>query len=624
MGGLYTAISRKGVLMRILSVHARSFGYKVLEKAVEEPEPVDKDSVERSFENTLVLFVTIEAGDSEDSVEDAVLEVLNIAKQVKPASMVLYPYAHLSPQLAPPHKAVEILNKLYTVLRERAGVPVYKAPFGWYKAFKLECHGHPLSELSRTITKRAQPPKRVIEKEFYVVTPSGEIWTPDRFDYTNYSELKLLVDKEVYGKEFEGGENRVNYYCKKFGIAWEPMSDHGHMRYSPHAAVMVEAVSRYSWQVVRSLGVPVFRVMGTNMFNLKERPVYEHAVLFGDRLYEVEVDNEKYVLRYAACHQQFAMLRDWIISYKDLPFGVFEVADSYRLEQRGELSLCFRLRKFYMPDLHILTKDLKEAIEVSKIVQERIHREARKISRKYVAFYNVTRDFFNNHRDALIEFVKNDEYPALIAVIPPGIYYWVLNVEYHIIDNMNRPREIATFQIDVGNSRRFNITYVDEKGDKQYPIIIHTAIIGSIERYIYMVLDTAAHMEKLGQNPTLPTWLSPVQVRIIPVSKEYNEYAYRVAERLINEEFRVDVDDRDITLGKKIREAGILWIPYIVVLGKREQETQTLNVRIRASNKQVILKLEELLEVLKKECEGYPRVEQYFPATLSRQPIFIA
>ena len=610
--------------MRILSIHARSFSYKVVEKAVEEFEPLNQANVEGTFENSLVVFLSIEADDTVDLVEEASSEILNISNQVKPSIIVLYPYAHLSSQLALPHKAIEVLNALYKVLLKRSSIPVHKAPFGWYKSFKLECYGHPLSELSRTITKKSQLAKRPIEREFYIVTTSGKVFKPEEFDYTNYRELKVLVDKEVYGIELEGGENRVNYYCKKFGLEWELMSDHGHMRYSPYAAVIMEAVSRYSWQVARDLGIPVFRVMGTNMFNLKERPVYEHAALFGDRLYEVEVDNERYVLRYAACHQQFAMLRDWIISYKDLPFGVFEIADSYRLEQRGELSLCFRLRKFYMPDLHILTKDLNEAIEVSKIVQRQIHREAYKAGRKYIALYNVTRDFFENHRDTLVEFIKNDEYPALVAVIPSGIYYWVLNVEYHIIDNLNRPREIATFQIDIGNSKRFEITYVDEAGNKKYPVIIHTAIIGSVERYIYMILDNAALMEKSGQIVSLPTWLSPIQVRVIPVSREYNEYAYNVAKRILEEKFRVDVDDREITLGKKIREAGVLWIPYIVVLGEREYKTQTLNVRIRSANKQVLMRLEEFIEILKRECEGYPQVEPFFPLSLSRQPIFLS
>jgi len=611
-----------GIDVRILAIHAKEFSYEIVEPAVEEPEPIG-EHYQKVFRNVLVVFTTIESSDDEGVAEEAVQEIAKISSQVKPSEVLIYPYAHLSSDLAPPAQARRILEVLYERVSRSLEVPVYRAPFGWYKSFKLECYGHPLSELSRTIQRRGVVQRRSIEKKYYILTPNGDLYAPDQFDYSNYPDLKILVEKEVYGKELEGGENKVNEYCRKFGFEWEPMSDHGHMRYEPPATMIMEAVSKYSWQVVKSLGVSVFKVMGTNMFNLKSRPVYEHAVLFGDRLYEVEVDNDRYVLRYAACHQQFAMLKDWVISYKDLPFGVFEVADSYRLEQRGEVNLCFRLRKFYMPDLHILTRDINEAIEVAMKVQAKIHEEASKLGRKYIALYNVTEDFLQEYRDKLVEFVKREGGPVLVAVLPAGIYYWVINVEYHIIDNIGRPREIATWQIDVGNGRRFNIVYVDENGERKHPVIIHTAIIGSVERYIYMVLDTAALMEKEGKVPHIPTWLAPVQVRVIPVSKEYIDYATKVYEEISRHDIRVDIDDRDISLGKKIREAAMSWIPYIVVVGRREVETDTINVKIRVNNEQRVMRVEELVEIIKKEVKGYPQVDLAMPPRLSTRPIFI-
>jgi len=607
--------------MRILAIHARTFSYDIVKPAIEEPEGVSSD-LKKQFENVLVLFTSIENTDEPDLVEDAVAEIRGLIEQIKPAEVLIYPYAHLSADLAPADKAVEILNKLHEKASSSLQIPVHKAPFGWYKSFKLECYGHPLSELSRTITRRSTAQRRPIEKKYFIMTKDGELLKPEEFDYSEYPELRVLVDKEVYGRELEGGENRVNDYSKKFGFEWEPMSDHGHMRYNPPAVVIMDAVSRYSWQVARSLGIPVFRVMGTNMFNLKARPVYEHAVLFGDRLYELQVDNEKYVLRYAACHQQFAMMKDWIISYKDLPFGVFEVADSYRLEQRGELSILFRTRKFYMPDLHILTRDLSEAVEVAKKVQAKIHEEAAKLGRKYIALYNVTEDFLSENRDKLLEFVKNENSPVLIAVLPAGVYYWVINVEYHIIDNLQRPREIATFQIDIGNGKRFGITYTDEKGEKKHPIIIHTAIIGSVERYIYMVFDTAALMEKQGKVPYIPTWIAPVQVRVIPVSREFLDYAVKVYEEIAKHGIRVDLDDRDLSLGKKIREAAMNWVPYIVVVGQREVETGTINVKIRVNNDQRVMSIEDLVSRVHEEIKGYPQVELTLPGKLSTRPVF--
>ncbi|MEM0378894.1 MAG: threonine--tRNA ligase [Thermosphaera sp.] len=608
--------------LKLLLIHSKTFQYTPIQPAVKEPEELREGLREQSFENALVVFTSVENGDDSSVVEKARDEILSAADQVKPSVIVLYPYAHLSSDLAPPFTAMSLMEELAAAVSSSTSIPVHKAPFGWYKSFRIECYGHPLSELSKTVKKTSGVgQKRVIEKKFYIMTPDGSLHDPLSFDYSSYPELKILVDKEVLGKELEGGENKVNEYCRKFGFEWEPMSDHGHMRYGPHAVVMMESVFKYSWRVASELGIPVFKVMGTNMFNLKEKPVYEHAALFGDRLYEVDLDEDKFVLRYAACHQQFAMLRDWVISYHHLPFGAFEVADSYRLEQRGEVALCFRLRKFYMPDLHIFNKDLEEAVRVSRIVQDRIIEEAGKLGRKYVALYNVTSDFLENHKEELLEFVRRESYPVLLAVIPGGIYYWVLNVEYHIIDNLKRPREIATFQIDVGNGRRFNITYVDEKGEKHHPVIIHTAILGGVERYIYMILDTAALTELNGQTPYIPTWISPVQVRIIPVSKEYNEHALKIASEILRAGFRVDVDDRDETLGRKIRDAGREWIPYIVVVGEREVKTGTVNVRVRRSNDQTVMRVDELIELLRKETEGYPVVESTMPVRLSQRPL---
>ncbi|OYT41082.1 MAG: threonine--tRNA ligase [Desulfurococcales archaeon ex4484_58] len=607
--------------MRLLLIHARRFRYKAVQPAIKDREEIGENNASGEYSNVLVVLTSVESEDNEAVVDKAVNELLEVTDQVKPSSILLYPYAHLSQDLAPPHKALEIMRIFEEKLRIKTSLNVYRAPFGWYKEFTLECYGHPLSELSKTIKSETTIVRRELKKEFYILTPKGELFKPNEFDYEGYEDLKILVDKEVFGRELPGGVNRVNDYCRKFGFEWEPMSDHGHMRYGPHAIVMMEAVKEYSWQIVRELGIPVYRVMGTNMFNLSEKPVFEHALLFGDRLYELRVDNNRYVLRYAACHQQFAMLRDWIISYKNLPFGMFEVADSYRLEQRGELNLCFRLRKFYMPDLHILTRDLREAIKVSKRVQEKILKEIGKVGRRYVALYNVTEDFFNKYRDVLIEFVKRENYPALICVIPSGIYYWVLNVEYHIIDNLKRPREIATFQIDVGNGERFNITYTDENGEKHHPVIIHTAIIGGIERYIYTVLDTAALMEKQGKTPYIPTWLSPIQARIIPVTNQYIEYAKEIAEKITEHGFRVDIDDRDESLGKKIRDAGREWIPYIIVVGEREVKSNTLNVRFRRTNDQKIMSLDEFIEMLEEEVKGYPKISMTMPMYLSQRPI---
>jgi len=175
--------------------------------------------------------------------------------------------------------------------------------------------------------------------------------------------------------------------------------------------------------------------------------------------------------------------------------------------------------------------------------------------------------------------------PLLLNVVPEGHYYWVLNVEYNIIDDLDRPREIGTFQIDVGNAQRFDIHYANEKGEREYPVIIHTAVIGGLERYLFALLDSAVRMERQGKKPMLPVWVSPVQARVIPLSKQMVKDGMTILEKLEEAGIRADLDDRDDTLQSRIRDAELSWVPYIVVFGERELKSEKLSVRVRFKNK---------------------------------------
>lgn len=609
--------------MRILLIHAGEFSFEVKDKAVENPEPLTEELKRGFAKNTLVVFTSVEESDndSQEFLSRVADDVLDVANRVKASSIYLYPYAHLSPNLAPPPRAMAILNALYDVLKSKSQIPVYKAPFGWYKAFNISCLGHPLSELSRTITPQApQQPRKPYTRDYYlIVRPDGSVHDPSSYKFDSSEEdLRILVEKEVFKRELEGGEPRYLDYCSKFGFEWEPLSDIGHMRYGPYATLMLELVEDYSYQVAKSLGIPVFKIRGTNMFRLSNKAISEHASLFGERMYVAESD-EELVMRYAACFQQFAMIKDWVLSYRNLPLGMLEIADSYRYEQPGETVLCFRLRRFYMPDLHIFVRDLDEAMKVGLTLHAKIFEEIRRLGRDYVSLYNVTKEFFDQHKDYLVELARREGKAILVRVIEGARYYWVLNVEYNIIDELKRPREIATFQFDIGNAQRFGIRYRDENDNIRYPVIIHTAILGSVERYIFTLLDTAALNEASGKIPMLPTWIAPVQVRIIPVTSAYNEDAVKLAERIEEYGFRVEVDDRDGTVSWKIRDAETLWVPYIVVYGEREAKTGTLSVRIRGSG-QVSMTLDELIARLTNETKGYPKRPLTAPIRLSQRP----
>lgn len=611
--------------MKLLLIHADKFSYEVKEKALKEIEEIKEYDKSFSARQLLVVFCSIEKNDGENIdqlIVNAASTIESQANTLKVNNIVIYPYAHLSSDLASPSVAISVLNSLESKI-SGLGYKVKLAPFGWYKSFEISCKGHPLSELSRNITAEViTPPTR--EKNVYkILTQEMELYDPLDYHYKKgEEEFKLLVEKEALSKEVSTGvKPKFLDYCKKFGIAWESFSDVGHMRYGPEANLLFELVSEYSGLIIDSLGLPIYRIRGTNMFDLSNPAVNEHAKLFGGRLYEVNTDSRRLVLRYAACHQQFAMLKDWIISYKDLPFGAYELADSYRFEQEGELLLCFRLRKLHMPDLHILCKNIMETELHFLKVHQKIYDEIGKIGRTYVSLYNTTKEYFENHKDFFKKLLEVEKKPVLLCFVPQK-FYWILNIEYNIIDELGRVREIGTCQIDVGNSKRFNITYIDEKGDRKYPTIIHTAIIGTIERYLYTLFDSAAKSKLEGKLPMLPVWLSPTQVRIIPVTQKQLDYAFNVLGKLERMNIRVDIDDSDETLPKKVRKAETGWVPYIIVIGENEIKTGEFDVRYRYLNQRRKVTLRELVDEVKNKIKHYPWKPLPVPKRLSMRPVY--
>jgi threonyl-tRNA synthetase len=607
----------------MLLIHADEFSYEVKSKAI--PEPEEPKNLKASVKNALVAFCTIEKDDEKNPeviAFKAAENIIDVFNKVKAENIVVYPYAHLSSDLASKEVAIPILEKIEEKIKEE-GFKVYRSPFGWYKSFNLNCKGHPLSELSRSITIEKEEVATEIKTEYAIMDLEGNLHNPLEYNYKPEEiDFKALVEKEALKKELAGGKPKFLDYCSKFGIEWEPYSDIGHMRYGPEGTLIFDLISEYAWQIANSLEIPIFNVKGTNMFNVAEPPVKEHAKLFGEKLYEIKADGKTLILRYAACHQQFAMVKDWIISHKQMPFGTFEVADSYRLEKSGELLLCFRVRKLHMPDLHIYCKDLENAKEISLKIHKKIYEEIRKIGREYVSIYNITKKFFEENKSFLLKLLSIEKKPVLINFVPEGRFYWVINVEYTIIDELNRPREIATFQIDIGNAKRFGIYYIDEKGEKIYPPIIHTALIGTVERYLFALLDSASKKEAKGLKPSLPLWLSPIQVRIIPINQSYLSNALALAEKLKSALIRVDIDDREDTVSKKVLLAEKEWIPYILVIGEKEVKTGKLTVRIREEEKQKTMLIEDLINEIKSKTEGYPFKPSTLPMLLSKKPIY--
>ena len=609
--------------MRLLLLHCDSFEYDVRKEAIKNPEPIG-DNRTGKFKNILVAFCTVEKEDESNPsevVQKACQSITEVARSVKVNQVLLYPYAHLSSSLASPAVAVRLLQESLEALKSQ-DLAVYRSPFGYYKSFSLSCIGHPLSELSRTIRPETVKVEAPPVKTYYkVLGLDGQLYEPDEYSFKDgEEEFKILVEKEALKQGLPGGTPKYLEYCKKFGIEWENLSDNGHMRYGPEGVIIFDLISQYSWDAVNAVGLPILQVKGTNMFDLSVPAVKEHADLFGSRLYRLEAENKSLVMRYAACHQQFSAVRNWSLSYRHLPFGTFEVADAYRLEQSGELLLCFRTRKLHMPDCHIYCKNIKEAMEVTLKLHEVIYQEIGKLGRDYVSVYNITSSFLDANKEYVMKLVKREGKPALLNFVPEGIYYWVLNIEYHIIDELERPREIATFQIDIGNAKRFGISYVNERSEKEFPPIIHTAVIGSVERYLFTVLDQCARTEAKHEKPSLPLWLSPTQVRVIPLRPEFVGFATETANQLAAHKVRADVDDRDESVDKRVRDAELNWIPYVAVVGRREVEGKAIAIRRRRDGKQYNSTVAGLAEDVAAGTKGYPRMSLKLPILVSQRP----
>ncbi len=611
--------------MRLLFIHADRMSYEARSRT-SAAEDIGEDEKQCSIDDVLVCFTSVEKDDAsigDGLVRNAAADVAEVATKVKATRLLIYPYAHLSSSLASPSDALKVLKGFEEAVR--GTIETRRAPFGWYKAFTISCKGHPLSELSRTVSVTAQESKESAEDSYFVLTREGRVVKPE--EYSGGSDCFMAMLKKEALREQVGSGEAPGYLklCKKFGIEWERMSDAGHEVYHPNAALMFDLSSEYARQVVTGFGLSVFSVKGTNMFSLDEPAVKEHAELFGDRLYSLESDNRSYVLRYAACHQQFSMMSGWNISYRQMPVAAFEIADAYRYEQSGETMLLFRLRRLNMPDLHVLCRNTDEAYHWFSKIHDEIYAEIGKLGSDYEMLVNVSSmSAFDSNREFILSLLKEKKRDCLIHVYPEGRnFYWTVNIEYHMLDMMGRAREIGTVQIDTGNAKRFNITFADAGGRKNFPIILHTAIIGTIERFMYTVFDQALHRaSESGKPGYLPFWFSPEQFRLLPMSQNHIQRCSEISGMLTALGFRTGIDDRELTISKKVREAKQDWVSYVIVIGEKEMTSQMLNVydRERDANRQMTL--QELGAEAELKSAGYPKKPLYLPSDLSRRVDF--
>ncbi|WP_048056257.1 threonine--tRNA ligase [Methanocaldococcus fervens] len=619
--------------MKMLLIHSDylEFEAKQKTKIAEETE-----NLKGKLDECLACFIAVEREDEnnpEGVVLGAVEEIEKVAEQLKVNNVVIYPYAHLSSDLSSPETAIKVLKDIDNVLKEK-GYNVLRAPFGWYKAFKISCKGHPLSELSRKIVAKEEKKEKGEESKFYLLNPETEEvveLNENNINIIKDEELLALAKHELGIKENKEHDEppHVKFIKEKDICSYEEASDAGHFRWYPKGKLIRDLLADYVYNMVVNLGaMPVETPI---MYDLGNPAIREHADKFGERQYRFRQGNKELMLRFAACFGQFMMKKDMYLLPRYLPLKLYELSTySFRYEQRGELVGLKRLRCFTMPDMHTVCLDLKQAMEEFEKQFWECLKTGDDLDLSYSVIFRFTKYFFEEHRDWFFKIAKEykNKYgkDVILEILPKRKHYWVGKVDIAVIDSLGRPIENPTVQIDVESAKRFNIKVHTNEGEV-YPIILHCSPTGSIERVLCGLLEKAAIEAEKGKAPMLPVWLSPIQVRVIPVAERHYDYALKIAEKLRENNIRADFDDREDSVSKKIRNAGKEWIPYVVVVGDEEMDSGELTVTVREKSTlkkphKEKMTLDELIDKIKKETANYPYRPLPLPIRCSLQPKF--
>lgn len=407
-----------------------------------------------------------------------------------------------------------------------------------------------------------------MSNKYFVIKQSGQVQDIDQYLAAGQGSESFLYffKREALKEDFSLDASKPEYlkYANKLGFNWEPNADAGIAQYDYRANLVKRLVQDYARSLVKKIGLPLYEVSGSNIFNLSHPVVAAYANMYGDRLYQFKSGENPVLMSYDASYPQFNLSGKYQLSHKQLPFAHFSISDCYRHEQSGECMLLYRQRRFYMPDLHPYFKDVAEAFAWYPKIEEQIVSAAKEVGRKYEVSVEVASpNHWKQYKNEICAIAKRLGQDILVELHDDQKdRYWIINVDYKIIDRLGQSREIGCIQIDIDNAKRLGIKYIDENGHAKHPIIIHSAVPGGIERFIYMLLDNYAE--------SYPLWLSPIQIRLLPVNDSNVSYCQKLVKKYSQKPIRFEIDDRSESVGKKVKLAREELIPFPIVIGERE------------------------------------------------------
>jgi len=561
--------------------------------------------------------------------------------------VLLYPWAHLSKFLSQDPTAMEVCPKIADILNEK-GIEAKFSPFGWYKSFKVNCLGHEVAEMYRDVKLYIQPEEHVESAKFYVLMPDGkeiEVQKDNTGDLIPIKEIKdenvqLFLKSELGSRRVDHGEEppHIKYMKEQELVDFEPNTDSGNLRWYTKGVIMKNLIKRYLEDKIIDYGA--IMVDTPIMYTVKNKKLTAQTARFPARTYWVESGKDRFLLRFAGDFLQFDMFSKMNLRPNYFPLRLYEWEQyDFRREQEGELTGLRRLRGFVMPDFHTLCKDIESSIEEFRLQYDLDREVLQDLGIKSYIIFRTTQNFYAENKNWIKELVKKENIPALLELWEDRYYYFVLKFERGCLSAQNKSGTLATIQIDVESTleyledkngkkrQKYNISFIDADGAKKHPIILHNSPSGGLERILWGLIETNIR-EKDTYVPGFKTWLAPIQIRITTVSNDQHEYAEKILKKLNDIGFRTDYDDRDEKIGKKIRQAEIDWIPYTLILGKKEQENNTVSIRKRLIGEKIKLNdkgykitskninnvnIEELLLNIEKETRGFPKYKLPVP-----------
>ena len=428
--------------MRILQLHCDNIGYKPTKKEIQSAEEIDPKPI--SIDEVVVCFTAIEKDDNEDIAKNAIREIQESMKKIGCSKLLLYPYAHLSSNLAAPSTALSLLK----IMEDNTdGLEVSRAPFGWTKSYSIKVKGHPLAESSKVITSdsKKEHTSTALESEskiksyWYIMTPDGEMSEFDKFNFSNHKKLEVLAKYESVKKRSVDEPPPHVALMKKLAIAdYESASDQGNMRYFPNGRLIKSQLEQYVTNKVKEYGG--YEVETPIMYDSHHPSMESYFNRFPARQYSIDSEGKHLFLRFAACFGQFLMASDFQLSYKNLPYKLYELTRySFRREQSGELVGLRRLRAFTMPDCHAFCKDIPQAInelekrfELSREVLSGLGIE----ENDYEMGIRFTEEFYDKNKKLITEMVSKVGKPVLVEMWKEKFFYFVLKWEFNFIDNL--------------------------------------------------------------------------------------------------------------------------------------------------------------------------------------------